>query len=91
MPEAMSYFPLASTAVLNHKHHGVGQRDGSVGLAITSASLLAAGICILGGKSMAFCSRKKKMFVCLTCIAVVLGSSISANALMYIFRAAVTL
>lgn len=29
------------------------------------------------------------MFVCLTCIAVVLGTSISANALMYIFRAAV--
>lgn len=56
----MSYFLLASTAVLNHKHHNVGQRDGSVGLAITSASLLVAGVCVLGGKSMAFCSRRKE-------------------------------
>lgn len=83
----MSYFLLASTAVLNHKHHSVRQRDGSVGLAITS---LAGGWGLSSGrKKHGLLLKKEKIFMCSTCIAVVLGSSISANALMYILRAAV--
>lgn len=52
------------------------------------------GLCSEGDKHGLLLRKKKKkreMSVYLTCIAVVLGSLISANALMYIFRAAVTL
>lgn len=53
--------------------------DGTFWLPALSATLQVAGICVLGGISMAFYTGKKtkrKTLVCLTCVAGVSGSSL---------------